>query len=566
MGDFHTPLRRLFSLLLLGLLFVLLGCGGEAALPTLVPTSAGLAVLQGDAIVDGPATETATATAPAMATVEHRRRRRARRRVPAPHPAVPYGRHAPPRQRRRRRKPRRLCRSRSRRWRSRIVPPFFEGVPTPGTAVPTPVPTFEVPDNTTNILLLGSDTTLDAEESRTDTMIIVSVNLDRKTASLISLPRDLYVYQPGRTMNRLNTAMTLGGIDLLKQTILYNFGIPVHYYARVDFAGFQQGIDAIGGIDVNVSCRLNDWRLISPELDPEDEDNWERFELPAGVHHMDGDLALWYARSRLSSSDFDRGRRQQQLLRAMLNQGVDLGLVGDIPALWSTYQDTVDTDLDIGRLLQLAAVAPAVRENGVQHLYLARTLQSWTTPNGAAVQLPVWEGEGMMAETFSRLYRTPTLNRAGRPPIYVEIVNQTGNPDMALLAADNLAWYGFIPVIAAEDPQEGSRTELLYYRPNFKDSYDWLISWIFSMRKGEIQLAEEEGWPSITASFWARIMIRASICCTSRKNSSIERWFPLFSPYRFRPWLRIPVSPIFCGILCPGGIIRAEEFIYQMSD
>lgn len=369
---------------------------------------------------------------------------------------------------------------------------FLEGVPTPSTAVPSPVPTFETPKEVTNVLLLGSDTPLDSTSVRTDTMIIVSINTENQTASMVSLPRDLYVYHPGSIMNRLNTALTIGGIDQIKQTILYNFGVPIHYYAQIDFAGFQEVVNAMGGVDIAVSCRLQDWRLISPDLDPQDEDNWHQFALEPGVHHMEGDMALWYARSRLSTSDFDRGRRQQQLLHAMFNQGVDLNLIAEAPTLWNTYKDRVSTDLDIGRLLQFATLAPSIRQNGIQHLYLVRGTQSWTTPEGASVQLPIWEGEGNYAETLSRLYRPPTLNRATRPPITVEIINASGNPDLAALAADNLAWYGFIPVINPEEPAEPqAATELFYYHANFKDSYDWLISWVFGLRRANIQQVED---------------------------------------------------------------------------
>ena len=148
-------------------------------------------------------------------------------------------------------------------------------------------------------------------DARTDTMIIVSINREAQTASMVSLPRDLYVYMPNRIMGRLNTAVNLGGVELLEQTILYNFGIPIHYHAQVDFDGFKQIVDLLGGVSMAVSCPLEEWRLLSPELDPTLEENWGRFKLEAGMHQMDGDLALWYARSRLTTTDFDRGRRQQ---------------------------------------------------------------------------------------------------------------------------------------------------------------------------------------------------------------------------------------------------------------
>lgn len=371
-------------------------------------------------------------------------------------------------------------------------------IPTPSTAIPTPVPTLAVPLGTTNILLLGSDTDLDEGIGRTDSMIIVAVNRDGPTASMVSLPRDLYVYIPGWTMNRLNTALSHGSavgypggaIGQLKDTILYNFGVPIHYYAQIDFEGFKQGVDIMGGVEIAVSCQLRDWRLKSPELDPEDEENWEMFTLAPGIHMMDGDLALWYARSRLTTSDFHRGRRQQQLLRAMLNQAVDLNMIGQVPELYNTYQDTVKTDLDIGRVLQLASLAPTIRENGVQNLYIVGDqLQPWTEPDtNSAVQLPVWEN---MQNTFNRLFIPPTLNRATRPPITVEIVNASGDPEMALLAADNLAWYGFVPVINESEQPVTSTTTMEYFAQNLKGSFDWLLSWIFKKDDNQVQLVTD---------------------------------------------------------------------------
>jgi LCP family protein required for cell wall assembly len=332
-------------------------------------------------------------------------------------------------------------------------------------------------------------------------MIIVAIDTERQTASMVSLPRDLYVHIPGWKTNRLNTALSHGSsvgypggaIAQLEDTILFNFGVPIHFYAQVDFEGFKEAVDMTGGVDVPVSCKLRDWRLISPELDPNNEDNWEMYTLEPGIHHMDGDMALWYVRSRRSTSDFDRGRRQQQLLRLMLNQGVDIGLIPNLPEMWNTYKDTVNTDMDVGRMLQLAALAPGVRENGVQHLYLVGDqLQPYTVPeSGARVQIPVWE---KMQDTFRRLFLPPALNQATRPPIMVEVVNHSGNPDLALLAADNLEWYGFEPVITVPDGASGDPTAISYYAQNFKGSYDWLLSWIFDKHKSAIELVPDTAY------------------------------------------------------------------------
>jgi len=372
--------------------------------------------------------------------------------------------------------------------------PVREGVSTPATAIPTAVPQYSVPSGTTNILLLGSDAPVgDSGVKRTDTMIIVSINRESSTASMISLPRDLFVYIPGGTMSRLNSAITLGGVNLLKQTILYNFGVPIHYYAQIDFDGFEDVVDSVGGVGVAVTCPFKDWKIKSPELDPEDEDNWYVHELEPGIYEMDGETALWYARSRLMSDDFDRGRRQQQLLRGLLNQGVKLDLVSQAPVLWNSYKDAIETDMDIGRMLQIASLAPGIRENGIQNLYLLGKTEPWIVPEtNAQVQLPVWEGPGKMQETFQRLFLPPALNKASRAPIVVEIINASGNEQMAQLAAENLAWYGFVPQIGEDEPSPEEKTTLTYFGPNFKGSYDWLISWVFHLGRDDIILNDQD--------------------------------------------------------------------------
>jgi LCP family protein required for cell wall assembly len=365
--------------------------------------------------------------------------------------------------------------------------------------VPSIVPTFEVPNSTINVLLMGLDEAAGGNGSqRTDTMIVVSIDQELQTASLLSIPRDLYVYIPGWTMNRINTALEYGeragypggGVGLLKDTILYNFGVPINYYARVDFTGFQTVVDAIGGIEVPVTCELTDWRLKAPDLDPQVEDNWELVTMPPGVQLMDGETALWYVRSRTSgSADWGRSLRQQQVLHAMLNQGVDVGLVAQAPQLWNAYRDTVETDMDIGRMLQLATVAQGVRANGVQHLYLAGKTASWAVPNsGAAVQLPIWAGDNMMRDTFRRLLLPPALTRVTRSPITVEIVNASGSAITGTLAAENFARHGFLPILSENTLPVRDATTVTYFAPNFKSSYDWLLAWVAGISRERIVL------------------------------------------------------------------------------
>lgn len=368
-------------------------------------------------------------------------------------------------------------------------------VATPATAVPSPVPPFPKPDYITNIVLLGNDVKY-AQGGRTDSIIIVSLNRQTKTAVLLTLPRDLYVVIPGWKMTRINLALPHGhgvnypggGGGLIKDTIEYNLGIPIDYYARIGFDGFQQVVDALGSVEIVNNCPLTDWRLIEPDLDPEVEENWGEFTLEPGVHEMDGDLALWYVRSRRTTNDFERGQRQQQLLRAMFDKGLSLDLLPELPQLWQTYQQTIETDMNLPLLLELAALAPAVQENGIQHLALAgNSVRAWREPgSGAAVQLLQWSEA---ASTLARVMQPPVLNRANRPPLMVEVV--TDDFIMYRQMAHNLAWYGFVPTWREPNEPLPGRTRIEYFAPNFKESYDWLLSWLFHRQPDDILLKPE---------------------------------------------------------------------------
>ena len=127
-----------------------------------------------------------------------------------------------------------------------------------GTPIPIAAPIVDLPQGTINVLLLGVDSRPGEKLGRTDTIIVVSVNPNAKYVTMLSIPRDLWVYLPGtEKFDRINTADIWGNryklgdrVDFLAETIRYNLGIPVNYYAIVNFAGVQQIIDKIGGVEV----------------------------------------------------------------------------------------------------------------------------------------------------------------------------------------------------------------------------------------------------------------------------------------------------------------------------
>lgn len=332
-----------------------------------------------------------------------------------------------------------------------------------GTAIPSPVPTLNRQGyDLMNILLLGNDGELtDDGFLRTDTMIIVSINRTTNTVAMISLPRDLYVYIPGWTMQRLNLAYIQGerggwpggGFGLLRQTILYNFGINVHYFAMVNLTGFKAMVDAVGGVNLSVDCAIEDLPLIGAEVPQGAYKNEAEgdYVLPVGYYSMTGAEALWYARSRHNSSDFDRGRRQQQVLRAVWRKARDTGLLNNVVSLWNEAMQNVQTDLTLEDVLGLVPLALNMDSSQIQDFRLIRTYHTtpWQPPDGSNVQLPVYDPLRQLLQDF---YTPPTENQLVVRRSSIDVFNGSGNPNWDNVAADRLAWDGFGAVAMGNAP------------------------------------------------------------------------------------------------------------------
>lgn len=319
---------------------------------------------------------------------------------------------------------------------------------------------------TVNFLLIGSDKRQSGSAFRTDTMVVAILHPDEGQVALISIPRDLWVFIPGWENNRINTAYQRGistnhpggGPGLLKETIEYNLGIRIDHTAMVDFDGFRKIVDTLGGVDIPVSCPYTDWKLIDPSYDPEDEDNWFLYTVDPGVIHMDGDLALWYARSRQKSSDFDRGRRQQEVLRSIFAQGLQTGTVTRIPELYNNLKDSVETDLGLGDLLQLSLYAPQMSTADIRSYYIRPPyVTSWITEGGAYVLLPNQERlPQLLAQALS-----PAAAAPQKQAFLVDVMNGTSNPGYETLAATRLNYAGYETRIIPSDRQDYAFSVLL---------------------------------------------------------------------------------------------------------
>ncbi|RPH59234.1 MAG: LytR family transcriptional regulator, partial [Chloroflexi bacterium] len=354
--------------------------------------------------------------------------------------------------------------------------------PPAATATPFPPPTFppplqpapevitvpqtviEVPDAVT-FLLLGSDTR-GGTSFRTDTILIAAVRPKDGQVSLISVPRDLWVNIPDVGMQRINTAYqygeyggyTGGGAGLLKDTILYNFGLQIDHTAMVDFDGFRRIVDTLGGIEVPIACPYTDWRLIDPSYDPENENNWALYTAGPGLIHMDGDLSLWYARSRLKSNDFDRGRRQQEVIRSIYAQALRTDTMSRIPQLYNDFSSAITTNLGLGDILNLAPLALHLTNADIRGYYIAGDLvTSWITPGGAYVLLPNTELiQAMLAEALA-----PSPRQQERQAFKIEIQNGSALDGWDALAAERFNYAGYETSTRPADNRQHAQT-LLY--------------------------------------------------------------------------------------------------------
>ncbi|NIV37125.1 MAG: hypothetical protein GWN58_49155, partial [Anaerolineae bacterium] len=208
------------------------------------------------------------------------------------------------------------------------ITPTITPTPTPSLTPtpiysPTPLPAPGYQGDMVHILLLGLDWTTNLGGQNTDVIMVAAINKDTKQVSMLSIPRDLWVYIPNYGWSRINIAHKIGhrtgypggGPGLLAEVLRINLGIPtIDHWVRVDFDGFARVVDALGGVEMTVACPVN------LRYKPPTSETQEEKILEPGVHHMDGATALRYVRTRRGTSDFDRARRQQQFLKAVWSQ------------------------------------------------------------------------------------------------------------------------------------------------------------------------------------------------------------------------------------------------------
>lgn len=250
----------------------------------------------------------------------------------------------------------------------------------PEIDIPVPTGLLSQPKGQINILLLGSDQRPTDPSFRTDTILLVTLNPNKGTVNITSFPRDLYVYIPGYTIQRINVAMEVGGFNELASTFEYNFGVHPDHYILINFTSFKRVIKLLGGIDVNVAVTLTDHR----------DGYGDNYTMRAGTRHMDGETALWYVRARHTTNDFDRGRRQQEVIVAIFRKLLTLNALENAQGLYKIYSQGVTTDLTFKNLQPLIPMAANLKVSNIHHYYISPTeVYNLVTSQGAMVLVPI---------------------------------------------------------------------------------------------------------------------------------------------------------------------------------
>lgn len=311
-------------------------------------------------------------------------------------------------------------------------------------------------DSRVNILLLGVGGPGHDGADLTDTIMIASLDPANKKISLLSVPRDLWVKIAGNGYSKINAAYTYGkqqskskktndqivdGLNLLDKTVQPILGISIHYHVLVDFSAFQQAVDAVGGIDVNVPEQLYDPTIAW-------ENHYNSVIAQKGIQHMDGHKALLYAKSRETSSDFARAERQRLILVALKNKVFSAGTFANpvrISSLFDSLGNNVYTDFDTSTIRCLYSEISKVPSTSIKSLDMVKPPNNLLTTgniNGLSVVEPR-AGLFDYDDIHDFVHSSLRDGFIARENAKVAVYNATNTAGLATSTANTLKSYGY---------------------------------------------------------------------------------------------------------------------------
>jgi LCP family protein required for cell wall assembly len=353
------------------------------------------------------------------------------------------------------------------------------------SAVGTAVPNVSIPPwdgkERLNVLLIGTDQRPNEGTYNTDTLIVVSIDPGTRQVAMFSLPRDtvdvptppgparqafgpLYAKKINAWFTSVrNRADLFPGSDVTRgynglKAIMGNlYGLDIKYFVEVNFDGFKQVVDALGGVTINVQIPVVDDRY------PGDSGSLERIYIPSGIQHMNGAQALQYARSRHTSSDFDRGQRQQRVLLSLKEQADPRALIPRLPELVTALKKAIRTDVPVSQLAELLGLAAQVDTKDIRSYVFAPPLygqEILDSPRGYIIEPALDKIRTAVATAFTANPADEALReKLAEEAAGVWVLNSTGTTDRAARLAGYLEYWGLAASAPRQTPSGGVRPD-----------------------------------------------------------------------------------------------------------
>jgi len=323
---------------------------------------------------------------------------------------------------------------------------------------------ISLPDQPENILIMGTDSDPDGTNQRSDTIMLARVNPEGECLSILSMPRDLIVNIPGVGQDKINSAYAVGGAPLAIETVKELTEQPVHHFVMIDYAGFEQAVDAMGGVYIDV-----DKRYFNDNSDALWGQEYEPIDIYPGYQKLNGKDALAFVRYRHTDSDFMRIARQQLFINDTKAQSMEWGNLTKIPELADVFASNTTSDIGRSDVLSLTKfimglsrdrifqVQAPVNETDTSYLSIAEQSfsQSIDDFNSPAFAKPDPQIPGAAA---------PEVPSEATKQTAIEVLNGNGVEGSASLAADLLTQKGFTSVAIGGNASNSYEDNQIYFR------------------------------------------------------------------------------------------------------
>lgn len=328
------------------------------------------------------------------------------------------------------------------------------------------------PDGPVNILVMGTDEDPDGDSKRSDTMMLVRLNPDNNCISVLSIPRDLLVDIPGVGEDKINAAYAIGGITLASETVRELTGEEIHHIIRINYTGFAQAVDSVGGVYVDV-----DQRYYNDNTDVYYGEEYEPIDIQPGYQRLSGSDALDFVRYRHTDSDFVRIKRQQNFINDVKAQTVKWGNVTNIPSVADAFASNTDSDIGRADILSYTKFVLGLDRNRIYQDQVP-VLES----NGAFLTVNDEEFDSVLQQFENPVFDTPAppvpdeaapqLISDSTRGLTIEVLNGNGEDGSANTAADLLGGNGCVNVAVGGNAANNYEENQIYYRDGYRAAAD----------------------------------------------------------------------------------------------